>query len=275
MALGRQLTGFFTFLAPFNVFWYLFSKVPNEPYIDTDEFPELQVLRDNWTIIRDEVKVLNEQGQLRHGTGVAFSSFYKDDRWRRFYLTWYGRQYSEAKEYLPQTLKMIEGIPSVNAALITRLNPGKTLRAHRDPFSVSLRYHLGLITPNSDLCKLTVDGESYSWRDGEDVIFDETFVHDAANESDQERLILFCDIQRPMRGAISNWCVRHTHKAIGYLAAGSNDETEGDNLFNAFFEKTLAPLSRKTRQLKRLNKELYYTLKYLIFGSIIVAILYL
>jgi aspartyl/asparaginyl beta-hydroxylase (cupin superfamily) len=42
-----------------------------------------------------------------------------------------------------------------------------------------------------------VDGESYHWRDGEGVIFDETLVHSAENLSDQTRLILLCDIERP------------------------------------------------------------------------------
>ena len=51
-----------------------------------------------------------------------------------------------------------ESIPSVHAALFALL-PGKSkLGEHRDPFAGSLRYHLGLKTPNSDLCRIYVDG---------------------------------------------------------------------------------------------------------------------
>ena len=41
---------------------------------------------------------------------------------------------------------------------------------------------------------IDVDGEPYSWRDGEDLLFDETYVHRAANRADQPRIIFFCDI---------------------------------------------------------------------------------
>src|SRR5690606_41164828 len=57
---------------------------------------------------------------------------------------------------------------------------------------------LGLATPNSDACRIYVDGQPYAWRDGEDVMFDETYVHWVKNETDVTRVILFCDIERPL-----------------------------------------------------------------------------
>ena len=61
------------------------------------------------------------------------------------------------------------------------------LGTHRDPFAGSLRYHLGLVTPNADSCRIFVDGEPYYWRDGEAVMFDETFIHWAENKSRRRR----------------------------------------------------------------------------------------
>src|SRR5688500_19772057 len=46
------------------------------------------------------------------------------------------------------------------------------LGAHRDPFAGSLRYHLGLVTPNSDKCRILVDGVPCVWRDGEAFMLD-------------------------------------------------------------------------------------------------------
>ena len=37
-----------------------------------------------------------------------------------------------------------------------------------------LRYHLGLITPNSDNCFISVNNIKYSWKDGDGIIFDDT-----------------------------------------------------------------------------------------------------
>ena len=44
-----------------------------------------------------------------------------------------------------------------------------------------------------------MDGEPYSWRDGESVVFDETYVHEACNKTQQNRIILFCDVERPLK----------------------------------------------------------------------------
>ena len=50
----RQLTDHSSLMAPYNVLMYVFSAVPNRPYIDIAAFPELAPLRDNWQTIRDE-----------------------------------------------------------------------------------------------------------------------------------------------------------------------------------------------------------------------------
>ena len=275
MRLGRQLTDFSTFLAPFNVFGYIFSKVPNTPYLEPETFPELQLLRDNWETIRDEALKLDEIGEISAGTGMAFKSFYKADRWRRFYLNWYGKDYEAAVQHCPKTLEMIKGIPSINAALFVRLNPGKSLNRHRDPFSISLRYHLGLVTPNDDKCRIIVDGQPHTWRDGQDVIFDETYIHEAKNETDTARIILFCDVQRPMIGRITNWFCGHLCKFIGVLTVANNKEPEHRNWINDLLEKVLYPTSRFFQAKKAKNRRLYYFVKHLLILLILALIIFL
>ena len=49
--------------------------------------------------------------------------------------------------------------------MFAELPPDGQLNPHRDPFAGSLRYHLGLSTPNDDGCHIIVDGEPYSWRE--------------------------------------------------------------------------------------------------------------
>lgn len=46
-AFSRQISDHSTFMAPINCFLYLFSAVPNKPFLEVDLFPELKVLRDN------------------------------------------------------------------------------------------------------------------------------------------------------------------------------------------------------------------------------------
>lgn len=89
-----------------------------------------------------------------------------------------------AQAKCPKTVAILKSIPSVKAAMFASLPPGATLVRHRDPYAGSVRYHIGLSTPNNPKCFIDVDGEHYHWKDGEAAMFGETYIHFAANETD-------------------------------------------------------------------------------------------
>jgi len=43
---------------------------------------------------------------------------------------------------------------------------------------------------------LTLDGVDYPWLDGEELLFDQTYLHSAANHTATPRVILFCDVEK-------------------------------------------------------------------------------
>lgn len=196
---GRQLTDFSTFMVPFNIPAYLLSRVPLSARPPLSSLPQLRVLQDNWQTIRDEALALYGQGHIAVKTDLPGSSFYKNDRWKSFYLKVYDHELPSARALAPKTLALIEQVPGMNLALFAVLMPGKRLGQHADPFALSLRYSLGLATPNSERCGLMVDGEHYVWRDGDAILFDETYMHAAYNDTQTPRIILMTDIDRPMR----------------------------------------------------------------------------
>src|SRR3990167_9609541 len=168
----RQLFDHSTLMAPVNAVMYLCSPVPAKPYLSVEDFPELKVLRENWQVFREEALALADQGYIKASDkydDAGFNSFFRTG-WKRFYLKWYGENHPSAKKLCPKTLALLNKVPSVKAAMFASLPPGSKLVKHRDPYAGSLRYHLGLITPNSDQCSIFVDGESYYWRDGEDIM---------------------------------------------------------------------------------------------------------
>jgi beta-hydroxylase len=143
------------------------------------------------------------------------------------------------------------------------IGPQSKVGNHRDPFAGSIRYHLGLITPNRDECRIFVDGHQYSWRDGEDLVFDETYVHRFENLTDETRIILFCDVERPLRTrlmrAVNGFVIRHV---VG-LTATKNIEGETVGLANRIFSYVYlarAPLKR----IKKANRRAYYAVKYVL-----------
>jgi beta-hydroxylase len=267
---GRQLTEHSGLFAPFNVLMYLFSAVPRKAILDVRDFPELRPLRDNWQVIRAEALALCDAGQIDYSEkheDLAFVAFRRRG-WKRFYLKWYHDFLPSAAELCPRTVALVRSIPSVNAAAFTMLPPGKKLGKHRDPFASSLRYHLGLVTPNSDACKIWIDGQPYSWRDGEDIVFDETYVHWAENETDQNRIILFCDFTRPLHTrcmrAFSRFMIRHVFK----VTRSHNRPEEARGALNH-----LTPVVYRLKCLflamKERNRPLYYTGKYLLASALV------
>jgi len=270
----RQLTDHSTFMAPYNALMYLFSAVPNEPFLPIDRFPDLAPLAGNWRTIRDEARSLFADGHIRAASGytdLGFNSFFRRG-WKRFYVKWYDDPLPSAKRLCPRTVELVESIPSVNAAMFAMLPAGGDLGRHRDPFAGSLRYHLGLSTPNSDGCAIWVDGERYSWRDGQAVVFDETFIHWAENKTDVSRLILFCDIERPLKSRIIA-AMNHSFKATA-IRATQTENAPGEKigaLNRAFSVAYYARLPGKA--LKKKSRLAYYSVKWLIIGGVLYLLL--
>jgi len=272
----RQLGDHSTLLAPYNTFIYLTSAVPNTPMLRVDDFPELAVLREQWTVIRDEAVALMASGAITKPAAhndLAFESFYKRD-WRRFYLKWYGDYLPSARHLCPRTVALLERTPSVHAAMFAVLAPHSRLVRHRDPFAGSVRYHLGLVTPNSEHCRILVDGTPYVWRDGEDVVFDETYVHRAENRTDTSRIILFCDVERPLRfraaTAVNRFAIRH----VMGTTATSNVDGERVGAANRVFERLFAVRLAMLR-LKKRSRTAYYALSYATKIAVVAGLLYL
>jgi len=234
---SRQVLDHSGIFAPYNVLMYAFSAVPSKAILDRPRFPHLDPLRDGWRTIREEALHLFDEGYIRAAekhNDASFGSFFKEG-WKRFYLKWYGEPLPSAHTLCPQTVALLETIPAVKAAMFALLPPGSKLNPHRDPFAGSLRYHLGLITPNSDDCLIFVDGQPYSWRDGEDIVFDETFVHWAENKTDQTRVILFCDVERPLRTPVMRAINRLVSRVLGQATATQNIETEHVGAVNRLY----------------------------------------
>ena len=270
---GRQVFDHSTFTAPINVFMYAFSRVPTTPYLEPSSFPHLAALVDNWQTIRDEGVRLMQLERIKAAEShndAGFNSFFKTG-WKRFYLKWYDDAHPSAATLCPNTTALLKSIPEVKAAMFAELPDGAKLGRHRDPFAGSLRFHLGLATPNDDRCFIDVDGQRYSWRDGQGVVFDETFIHYAENRSGRNRLILFCDIERPMT---TRWAQRLNHWLGKHVvAAGASPNEAGDKtgfINRIFIVSHVAGQYR--RRFKRWNPTVYRVTKVVLLLALVAGL---
>ena len=262
----RQLVDHSAVFAPYNLLMYAFSAVPARPILDRNGFPQLDLLRDNWQTIREEALQLFDEGHIRAAekhNDASFNSFFKQG-WKRFYLKWYGEPLASAETLCPKTVALLTAIPSVKAAMFATLAPNSKLNPHRDPFAGSLRYHLGLITPNSRDCRIFVDGEEHAWGDGKDIVFDETYVHWVENKTDQTRVILFADVERPLRTRLMSAINHRVGAFMGKITASPNTESpeEKTGFVNRMF--ALNQRSReRSRAFKKKYPKLFRTVKYI------------
>jgi beta-hydroxylase len=266
---GEYLRKGWPIFSPLNCLLYMFTQPrAQQPIIDLDNFHELDEIQNNWETIREEVLNLYQQRYFEQtkkpesqaSYDIGFRTFFKYG-WSKFYIKWYGYTHDSAKKLCPKTVRILEQIPSVNGAMFTVLPPSGQLTRHLDPIACSLRYHLGLDTPNSDDCFINIDGVSYSWRNGKALLFDETYPHFARNDSDQPRLILMCDVERPMNfiGRFINLCF----KGLMRMTVVPNTEGDKRGFANILFSG-LAPVNQKLKALKQTNLKLYKLIKYTI-----------
>lgn len=271
----RQLFDHSSFMAPINLFMHTFSRVPSKPYLELDQFKELEPLQQNWQVIRAEAENLLALQKIKaadKNDDAGFNSFFKNG-WKRFYLKWYDASHPSAERLCPKTYELLRNIPSVKAAMFAELPPGGKLNPHRDPYAGSLRYHLGLATPNDDRCFIDVDGERHSWRDGQGVMFDETYIHWAINGSESDRIILFCDVERPMRfrwaQAINRWLGRTLMTA----ASSPNESGDQTGLVSKLFKISFV-MGKYRRRFKAWNKNVYKITKFALIIGLAAAIYY-
>jgi len=267
-SLRRQITDFGTFMVPFNLPAYWLSKIPVRSHYNVEQFPELKVIEDNWEVIRDEALALYDKGYITVKDDLPASSFYKNNRWVSFYLKLYDSDIPSARELAPKTMALIDQVPSMNLALFACLNPGKRINNHHDPFAYTLRYSLGLSTPNSDDSGIVVNGVDYKWKDGESVIFDETYLHHAYNNTEKSRIILMTDIDRPLKIKFIQRIYFYFGRFFNGLFAIDNVDSSISGVGNKFGYYFLI-YKKSLKRFKHWNKPVYMVTKYSITFAVL------
>ena len=180
-----------------------YSAVGNPPVFPTDTFPWAREIEAEWRLIRAELdRVLVRKGDLPafHEISNEVRSISADRDWKTFFLCGYGIRSEAAIRECPETWRLLQKIPGLKSAMFSIFEPGKHLPPHRGPYNGVLRFHLGLIVPDDpDRIGMRVHDQLCHWKEGEALIFDDAFEHEAWNHSDKVRVVLFVDFEKPTR----------------------------------------------------------------------------
>ena len=194
----------------------------NPPYLRDyhREYPELEALEQNYAVVAQECReLLNIKERLTDvrelGAGYTKGGIHLA-QWKAFMFK-SGDFIEENCRLAPKTAELIRRIPGVYTAFFSVLDPHQEITPHWGYYKGFLRYHLGVRVPHNNAnneCWLRVNGdpaqnalldkalivhgERYYWKNGEGIIFDDNYLHDAANESDEVRVVLWLDLRRKM-----------------------------------------------------------------------------
>jgi aspartate beta-hydroxylase len=147
--------------------------------------------------------------------------------WDAFFFHRHGKAFPEHLAACPATAQALSQVPLTRIAdhapevLFSVLAPRTHIKPHHGVTNTRVVTHLPLIIPQGD-CKLVVAGQAHAWEEGRCVTFDDTFLHEAWNRSDDTRVVLILDTWHPDLAEPEQIALRGLVEAIGdfNIAAG-------------------------------------------------------
>ena len=178
------------------------SKVPDTPKIANEHFDFLDNFTDNWKAISEEAKEVLKFRDTVPGLADISPDQYglaREKKWKVFMLFGFGEKLKNHRQLAPKTCEILETVPNLRTALFSILAPGYHIPAHKGVTKGMLCAHLGLLIPKErEKCRIRVEDTITAWKPGEVFVFDDTYDHEAWNDTDEERVILLFHFDRPM-----------------------------------------------------------------------------
>jgi aspartyl/asparaginyl beta-hydroxylase (cupin superfamily) len=180
------------------------SLVGDHTFFDQGQFPWTATLERGVPAIREELDaVLRYHDELPNFQDISTDQYQitDDDRWKTFFFYGYGFTAGRNVERCPETARLLQSIPGMTTAMFSILSPHKKIPPHGGPYKGVLRYHLALRVPEpAEQCGIRVGNDVRHWVEGKGLVFDDTWEHEAWNDTDGVRVVLFVDFKRPLRG---------------------------------------------------------------------------
>ena len=188
----------------------------------------LNSLRENWKEIKKEYEKICEEahpwpeGNLFEKVDPNTKKRKEGEGWNVFGLYAFGKKNPTNCDKCPITTKIVENLPyKILTAAFSILVPHSHIVPHSGYVGYSdrvFRCHLGLQVPPREKneirgeykpryynemkpklvnCRLRVADQWMDWEEGNFFVFDDSLVHEAWNFTDQIRVILLLDFERP------------------------------------------------------------------------------
>ena len=215
----------------------LYPRLPAVEFVDRSHYPWLDAFDAATDAIRAEALAALSQAADEFvpyiskpaGTPVdQWGELNNSKRWSTLFLIKNGRRIEEALARAPRTAALLEAAPLCQipahapTAFFSVLAPRTTIPPHTGVTNARLIVHLPLVVPPG--CMYRVGAERRPWKEGRAWVFDDTFEHEAINESDAPRVVLIFDVWNCYLSAPER-------ELVAALIAGVQEYNEGETLF--------------------------------------------
>jgi aspartyl/asparaginyl beta-hydroxylase (cupin superfamily) len=132
--------------------------------------------------------------------------------WTAIHLIQSGKRIDANARHCPETMALLDTLPQPDIpgagpnAMFSLLAPNTTIPPHVGVNNTRLVCHLPLIVP--DGCWFRVGAETRFWERGKAFLFDDTIEHEAANPSDQLRVVFIFDVWNPALSKVEREAIR-------------------------------------------------------------------
>lgn len=142
--------------------------------------------------------------------------------WTAIHLIQNGKPVEANARHCPETMALLGRLPQPDIpgagpnAMFSLLAPHTEIPAHVGVNNARLVCHLPLVVPEG--CWFRVGAETRDWQPGQAFVFDDTIEHEAANPSEQLRVVFIFDVWNPGLSATEREAVRRLIGAEGGAA---------------------------------------------------------
>jgi aspartate beta-hydroxylase len=185
--------------------------LPDQAWFEREQFPYLATLESATDMIREELLgvLADDDGLTPYvdmpdaaPAAAMWGALNHSPAWSGYHLYRHGERVDAHCARCPRTVALLESLPLMRIAdhapeiLFSVLKPCTRIPPHTGVINGRLTVHLPLIVPEN--CgALRAGDEQRPWRIGECLVFDDSFVHEAWNDSDQTRVVLLLDAWNP------------------------------------------------------------------------------
>lgn len=182
---------------------------------DPQRFPWVAALEASFPLIQQE---FNRLLQASKAFGKIHGNQTSRGEWAAAYLWIFGEGVEETHRQCPETVRVLSSIPGVaqfGTTLFSALAPHTQIAPHFGYSNAKLRCQLPLRVPGRS--RLKVGDHEIDQREGSCIVFDDSFLHSAWNDSDESRFVLVFDFFHPDL----------TAEEIEYLASVASEKQLG------------------------------------------------